>query len=300
MKKCIRPYSLALVVLGACSSSSSLYGVGSSAAGAAAPSVAASQVGSEADGAFHANAQGHFIADADARRAFEYAFSATGESDEAALQSQAAAMIDAQLQSGARGEAHAVLHAYEAYRAAAQVTSAPTSLSDRLAAVAALRAKYFDEVTRKGLFGEDEQRAQITLAEQKVRADAALSARDKGAQLGALDAQLPAGDVAVRGAALLPVQAQRAEAALRAAGDSTDAVHTQRVQSFGEAGALRLANLDASRANFAATMGSLRALRQALTAQGSAARDVSDALEQAISAGVPMLEQAHARALLAQ
>ena len=295
----MKKYSL-FFLIAACSGAGGLHGVGT-ATPAPALAVAESQRDTLADGAFHADASGHFVADTEARRALEYVFAAAGESDEATLQQRAGAAIAAQLQSPAREEAYAVLQDFVAYRAAAShLKSGGTSLADRVSAVSALRQQFFDAKTRAGFFADDEQRAQIAIAEQFVRTGTTLSAEDKGAQLAALDAQLPAGDVAVRTTALLPVQILRAEASVRAAGDSTDVVHAQRVQAFGEAGAARLAKLDATRANFAAIMSSLRTLRNELAARGSASRDVASTLDAAITAQVPTLEQAHARALLAQ
>ena len=300
--------ALWFLLLGACSGQAALQTVDRTATNPV--RVAASQDGTVADGVLRADARGHFVADVEARRALEYMFSATGERDEATLQAQAGAAIDAQLQGRAREEARAMLSSYVGYRAAAQTQSPPHALSERVAVITSLRAQYFDASTRQGFFADDEQRVQIGIAAQSVRSDASLSNTDRVARLGALDARLPAGDIAVRDAALQPVQSLRAEAALRLHGDSTDAVHAQRVQTLGEEGAARLAALDGAHANFNAIVASLRALRERLAASGGAAsggaasggaaRDVAATLEQAIVATVPVLEQAHARALLAQ
>jgi lipase chaperone LimK len=289
-----------LVFLAGCSSSGALH-ASAPAATAGAMVAEKSQVGAAPDGAFHADAQGHFLPDADARRAFDWVLAASGEAADAALETRLNAAIAAQLHAPADAEARSVLQSYLAYRAAgAQLPHGTATASARIAAISALRQQFFDAKTHQGLFGDEEQRATVAIAEQAVHANGALADADKSAQLAALDAQLPAGDVAARTAAQHPLQIFQNEATLRANGDGDDSVYAQRLQAFGSDGAARLAALDAEQASFAATVAALRSMRDQMNEDGRSAQAVATALTQAVAAQVPALEQAHATALLAQ
>src|SRR4030095_1228876 len=84
------------------------------------PSRPASLRGTSVDGGLAADAAGHFVPTPDARRFFEYFFTASGEEPEATIVARIRAAIDRRLAPDAAREAERLLERYLDYRARAR------------------------------------------------------------------------------------------------------------------------------------------------------------------------------------
>ncbi|HSQ00479.1 MAG TPA: lipase secretion chaperone [Candidatus Dormibacteraeota bacterium] len=242
------------------------------AAGAVAPRLwerPASLDGTEADGAFAADAAGNLIVSPELRRAFEYWFAASGEESDARIQARIAAEIRTRLDDPAQAAALALLARFVEYRerGRALATSEPADvdLAARAAAVRDLRRAVFG-ADAEALFSDEEALVAFALAERRVASDPTLSDSERAEQLAKLLADAREPIRAARAAATAPMQLARDEAVLRAEGGSADDVQRLREERVGAEAAQRLAALDDARAAWRERVASYRAARAAIDA----------------------------------
>jgi lipase chaperone LimK len=259
---------------------------------------AASLSGSVMDGALTLGAGGHYVPDVRSRQLFDWALSATGEVREDILEQRLTDYVRASLVPPAQAEALDVLGRYLNYRRAGSQLLPASDAATRLQEVIALRAQFFTPSEHQALFGAEEARAQVAVAQMVVAGSQATDS-DKSAAAARIAANLPPAAKQAQDAARAPVLAFQQEAAMRAAGASADSIDAFRRQTFGDDAADRLKALDADNAAFAQTLTALQGERATLLQQGASASELQAWLAKAVQQ-VPQRDQRRMQALLSR
>lgn len=232
------------------------------------PPLPESLAGTEPDGELTLDAQGRFVADAGARAFFDYFLAAAGEQPLTALRARIVAAIEARLPPAAAADAIAALDAYLDYRRRArhlvESGDVPDDLGERLALLQRVRRETLGPALADAFFGLEEQTIAADLARREILARRDLDAAERERLLHENEQSLPEAVRAARAETLLPFRLRDDEAALRAAGGSTDEVRALREQTVGAEAAARLEELDREEAQWQARLDAYRAERAAI------------------------------------
>ncbi len=259
---------------------------------------AASLSGSVMDGALTLGSGGHYVADLHSRQLFDWALSATGEVRQDILEQRLTDYVRASLVPPAQAEALDVLGRYLNYRRAGSTLLPASDAATRLQEIIALRDQFFTPSVHQALFGDEEARAQVAIAQMAVAGSQATDS-DKATASARIAAHLPVAAKKAQDAAHAPVTAYQQEAAMRSAGSSADAIDAFRRQTFGDDAAERLRALDADNAVFAQTLTTLQGERATLLRQGASASELQAWTAKAV-AQVPVRDQRRMQALLSR
>lgn len=240
--------------------------------------------GTDVDGGLVIDAEGHFVVTRDAIEMFDYFFVASGEESDEAIVRRIRAEIERRLPPGEREAALALLARYLAYREAAAAlardgsTRSPAEAFER---VVELRHEIFGE-DADVLFGDEEARVRISLAQREIARDSSLTEAERQALIEALYAELPEEQRLARERAIAPARLRASEAALREAGAGDADIRAHRTELFGEEAADRLAALDRERAAWDARLEEYRRARDAVLADPSLGPQQRDAAVRAL------------------
>ncbi len=154
--------------------------------------------GTDVDGVFQIDANGHLIITDDIRRIFDYFLAATGEEPLSTSIERLQAYIASQLESPARERALALLTQYLDYKtqvATLEQNQAPLSSLDALRqrelSVQALRAGIFGQEAHLAFFGQEEGFNLFTLQRLAIQNNPNLDSEAKAAAIDQLRASLP-------------------------------------------------------------------------------------------------------------
>ncbi|MDG2307546.1 MAG: lipase secretion chaperone [Candidatus Binatia bacterium] len=239
--------------------------------------------GTDVDGGFVVDASGRFVVTPDALDLFEYFFVARGEESDQEIVERVASEIDRRLDPPASDAALALLDRYLDYRHQAEALAAGTdpgrSPAETFEAVVELRRSVFG-ADADLLFGRDEARTRMALAQREIAADPALETGERAALIEALYAELPERERAARERATAPARLLRKEANLHSLGAEPADLDEHRREAFGDAAAARLAELDRTRAAWNERVSVYQDERDALLAAPRLSeRERSDALQ---------------------
>ena len=230
----------------------------------------ASLEGTDPDGALRVDADGDLIVEPAVLRFFDYFLSATGEESQATIHARIVAAIRERVHGGAEARALGLLESYLGYREAARGIRAANDAGGRLAELRRQRRAHFSHADADALFGSQEAVDAVAVEKQRIGNDASLSAAERARRLTELDGELPAAERAARAASMRPHLQREDEEAMRAKGATDEEIQRRRVETVGEAAALRLQALDRARADWAGRLQRFQEARDAI------ARDVPD------------------------
>jgi lipase chaperone LimK len=223
---------------------------------AATGQVPRSLQGTSSPGGFTFDAAGRFVADPQARRLFDYFFSASGEEGDNVIRGRI-------LLHGIRGGASAdgvaqlavVLDRYIAFRSAARSAARSSSEEPRDPREAVRRSRDLQVAVlgadlQRALFGDDEYAIGLDVERSAVLADASLSQEERRRRIDGIDARLPPDVQLARRDAEAPTLLHARVDALRSSGGSDADVRELRRETYGAEAAARLAALDEVRARW--------------------------------------------------
>lgn len=186
------------------------------------------------------------------RRLFDYYLSALGEKDLPAIIRQIQTELDRRLSATQSRKAQHLLELYLQFKRAlvdlqarpALAGSGVTAIRQRMQAQQNLRTQYFTPAEVEGLFGFEDRMDSDAVARLEISENPRLNARQKQAQLAALDAAMPAPLRAERETSQIVMRVEQRAAALRERGASDDEIYRMRAQALDAGAASRLADLD--------------------------------------------------------
>ena len=267
----------------------------------------ASLAGTAVDGGFTIDGAGHFVPDSNARRVFDYFFSAGGEESQEVLRGRILLhAVNSGLTDRAIAEIAAVLDRYIADQAAARASLAsekPGSgdLGARVAEMRALQRAVLGPALAKAFYGDDDALADVDMQRLAILRNAAMTPDERRRALVAIDAQLPPELLDARKRATAPTALHLRVEALRAAGGSTADIAALRRSEYGAEAAERLAMLDTVRAKWDQRLKAYRSDLQRIAARSEpnseAYRRARDALRERHFSGADL---ARVRALDAE
>jgi|GEM_PF-1964238 len=227
------------------------------------------------------DANGNFVATADALDMFEYFFSATGEETAEQIIARIRAEIGKRLRPPADAQASAFFERYLSYRERGMAMGGGGTEGADLRAgfekLKSLRREIFGEETATALFGEEEAQADISIRQREVAADPDLSDEEKAARIEALYNELPEPLRKAHEQTMAVVNLRRDEARLREQGGDDAAIRALRVERFGEDAADRLEALDREDAAWNARLQNFNTERARILANGSLSAAAKDA-----------------------
>jgi lipase chaperone LimK len=218
----------------------------------AVPPFAPSLQGTRPDGAVQVAPDDSVVVDDQLIALFDYYFSTVGEKSPEQVRAEIERELDRTLRPAAAAAAKRVLARYFAYKQALAALEAgkglagpdAASLQRRLAALAAIRARFFSKGETAAIFGREDAANNEALARLRIREDPSLTPQQKQERLAALDASLPPALREAREAPLKIGRMQEAAERMRAAGAGDDAIFRMRADAFGADAAGRLADVD--------------------------------------------------------
>jgi lipase chaperone LimK len=238
----------------------------------AAPQMTASLRGTEVDGAFQVDEAGNLVITPDIRRIFDYFLSTIGEESLEQSLARLRAYIDAQLPEPARSQAHTLFNQYLQYKQEliALEIDLPQSadlsaLTQREAAVKALRERIFTAEAVEAFFGTEQRYNDFTLQRLAVLHDQSLSEEEKTARVQQLRDALPE-DLQEQAVTRLQAELRQQTQALQANGGSAADIRRLRQQTVGVEATERLEQLDGKRAQWQQRLSSFQTQRQAINA----------------------------------
>lgn len=212
--------------------------------------------GTSAPGNFTIDAAGRFVPDLQARRLFDYFFSASGEEDDRVIRGRILLhALGGGLSEVAVAEIAGVLDKYIAYRAAAksQATTDPAGKDDpRVSAerIRNLQLTMLGPDLQKAFFGEDMAAFDLDMQRLAILRDTSIGEDERKRRLAALDAGLPADVRDARAAATAPAALHQRVETLRASGGSETEIANARREAYGPDATARLEALDRERARW--------------------------------------------------
>lgn len=228
--------------------------------------------GTTPPGAFTIDASGHFVPDLQARRLFDYFFSASGEEGDRVIRGR----ILLHALSGGATEAAVkeiadVLDRYMAYRdaAKAQAASGASGSGDVRDAVDRsrnLQLTMLGPELQKAFFGEDSAAYDLDLQRSAILRDRTIGEGERQRRLAELDARLPSDVREARAEAAAPTKLHQRVEALRASGGSETEVAEARRAAYGPDATARLEALDRERARWSERYSAYSRERDALRA----------------------------------
>lgn len=224
--------------------------------------------GTEIAGGLGADADGHLILGRGILELFDYFLSAVGEEPLSVIRARIVAEIDKRLPPTAAREAIALLDKYFEYRERARLLYAEDRFSDdlstRLEQLRTLRREVFGEDIAEVLFGEEEARDYVALAQREVMRDQSLSEEERWRKWEELERQLPEPVRKAREETMKPVRFFREQEKLREAGASPSEIRALRERYWGPEAADRLEALDREEAEWRRRVDDYRAARTAI------------------------------------
>jgi lipase chaperone LimK len=220
--------------------------------------------GTDVDGGLSLDDDGLFFADTDALALFDYFLTALGEESYEDVVARITAEIHSRLLEPAASGAVAFLTQYLEYRTRAAEFETPGSLSAGLDRLSALRREMFGTDVAARLFGDEELRARVTIAQRDIAADPELSESEKTRLLEEEFAKLPAALLESQQRATAHLDLARTESSMREDGASGEDIAAMREQRFGREAAERLRRLDVRRAEWDGRVDEYRLLRESI------------------------------------
>jgi lipase chaperone LimK len=235
--------------------------------------------GTRPDGAVRVAPDDSVVVDEQLIALFDYYLSTIGEHSPDQVRAQIERELDRSLRPAAAAAAKRVLLRYFGYKQAlAALEAGPelagpdaTSLQRRLAALAALRARFFSQREVAAIFGREDAANADALARLRIREDRSLTPQQKAERLAALDASLPPALRESREAPLRIGRMQEAVERMRAAGADDDAIFRMRAEAFGADAAGRLAEVDREEAGWKQRIAAYLAQRRRLNDEAAVA-----------------------------
>lgn len=247
----------------------------------------ASLRGTEVDGGFEIDQDGHLVVTRRTRNLFDYFLSTLGEESLGAIVARLRAYIDHHLEAPARGEAHALLEGYLAYLSDLEsISEGPAfngeqldvaAMRARLDQLSALRAQHLPRTAVEAFFANENAYDRYVLDRQALMQDDALTQAQRRERLTMLEQQLPPGlreSLAVAGQHLDLVSATE-DCRQRDCPDSE--LRALREQIVGAEAADRLEALDREEAEWEQRLGNWLQQRQALLSDTSLAEQDREA-----------------------
>ena len=244
-----------------------------------AAAFAPSLQGTRPDGAVRVAPDDSVVVDEQLIGLFDYYLSTVGEKSLDQVRAQIERELDRTLQPPAAAAAKRVLARYFAYKQALGALEAKqglagrdaASLQRRLAALATLRARFFNRQEIAAFFGREDAANQEALARLRIREDVSLTPQQKQERLAALEASLPRAERAAREAPLKIGRVQEEAERMRAAGADDDAIFRMRAEAFGADAAGRLAEVDREEAAWKQRIDAYLAQRRGLQDEAAVA-----------------------------
>lgn len=213
----------------------------------------ASLAGTMVDGSITLDVAGHFVADKNALRLFEYFFSADGEESQDVLRGRILLhALRTGLSEAATAEVAAVLDRYLTYRDAARATlvSGKTGVGDLGSSVSEMRAlqlRLLGPDLARAFYGDDTRLADIGMRRLAVLRNVALNQAQRRRALDTIDAELPQEVRDARQASIAPSALHQRVEAVRGSGGTSEEIAALRRAEYGADAAERLGALDRSR-----------------------------------------------------
>ncbi|MCU1716108.1 lipase secretion chaperone [Pseudomonas sp. 5P_3.1_Bac2] len=237
-----------------------------------APQMTTSLRGTEVDGVFYVDEAGNLLITPDIRRIFDYFLSTIGEEPLEQSIARLRGYIDAQLQEPARSQAHTLFNQYLQYKQEliALEIDLPQStdlsgLTQREAAVKALRERIFSAEAVEAFFGTEQRYNEFTLQRLAILHDQSLSDDEKTARVQQLRDALPE-ELQEQALTRLQVELRQQTQALQANGGSAEDIRRLRQQTVGVEATERLEQLDGKRSQWQQRLTSFQEQRQKITA----------------------------------
>lgn len=244
-----------------------------------AAAFAPSLQGTRPDGAVRVAPDDSVVVDEQLIGLFDYYLSTVGEKSPDQVRAQIERELDRTLRPPAAAAAKRVLARYFAYKQALGALEArqglagmdAASLQRRLAALATLRARFFNRQEIAAVFGREDAANQEALARLRIREDVTLTPQQKQERLAALEASLSPAERAAREAPLKIGRMQEEVERMRAAGADDDAIFRMRAEAFGADAAGRLAEVDREEAAWKQRIAAYLAQRRGLQDEAAVA-----------------------------
>ncbi len=239
------------------------------------PDLPDSLKGTDVDGGFRVDSQGHLLVDKSVKRFFDYFLGTVGERSLEALEHMMEEMISQSLGEPAKSEALAILKSYLQYKQAVADLQAELGdinpltanahhlgdLEDRLARLKALRQSYLGVQVAEAFYGEQEVVDQYTLKKLTVLNDPSLSNVEKENKLLELAQSLPESIRQARHQDSRREQLADQIQELRQSGASEGEIFAARAAVMGTEKAERFATLDQARKDFQNRLAAYRSER---------------------------------------
>lgn len=160
-----------------------------------------SLAGTEVDGSFEVDANGHLRVTRGIRQTFDYFLSTIGEESISTIMARIKAYIRHRLKDPAAGEAERLLASYAAYKQA--LTTLPTiqpqadgglnldAIQQQMTQVQSLRTQYLSQEVIEAFFGDEDVYDRYTVSRLQVLQNKGLSDKQRAQQLAMLQQQLP-------------------------------------------------------------------------------------------------------------
>ena len=237
-------------------------------------SLGAWKVGSSADAAGP-------LALGELRRMFDYYLSAVGEKSIAEITQEINAEIERSLAPANVPKAKRILGLYlEFKRELLDLERRPgmggqgvQAIRNRLLAMQALRARYFNAEETQAMFGFEDAYDMDAVSRLEISQDPSLTDKQKQDKLAALDATMPPELLREREAPRVIIRVEEEVAKMRAKGATDDEVYRLRAKEFDAPAADRLAELDRDEAQWKQRIAQYLAARSQLLASPATAAD---------------------------
>ncbi|MBB6245434.1 lipase secretion chaperone [Rhodanobacter sp. A1T4] len=228
--------------------------------------------GTEPDGGVSVGFGGHLKPDMGLRRLFDYYLVLIGETDLSGIRTLLHDdLLRRQLDAPLIDEVMASFDRYTLYQQAAVALASQTGLSldQQLAQITALRRQMLGDDVAEAFFGDEQRQQRQTLQHLAIQSDPSLSPAEKAQRLQALDAALPAAEQEALAQTSLGNTVQNQTDAFDAAQTDAGTRYAERAQTWGDAAADRLQQLDQSRAQWQARLNTYAQQSQAIQADTS-------------------------------
>jgi lipase chaperone LimK len=253
----------------------------------------ASLNGTEIDGGFRVDEQGHLIVDKSIKRLMDYFLGTVGEMTIEEIVANLETLVQGALPEPARSEALTILRNYIDYKQGlfqleqeigeVDLMSLQSGelggMSERLRLIRETRVSFLGEEVTQAFFAEEEAVDQYTLKKLMIRNDASLNETEKQAQLEQAAALLPTRVREARAGTQKHEQLSVAENRLKNEGATAEQIYAQRAQIVGDAAAQSLAKLDAEREEFRQRLRQYRLEKKTLDETAMQGSDKAESLQ---------------------
>lgn len=250
--------------------------------------------GTDVDGGFRVDDQGHLIVDKSIKRFMDYFLGTVGELSIEQIVANLEALVQGGLEEPARTEAMTILRNYIDYKQALYqleqdigevnvMTLQPDqlgSMGERLRQMRETRLSFLGEDVTQAFYGEEEAVDQYTLKKLLIVNDETLSEEDKRARLQQAESLLPPHIKEQRAATQLHAQLSETESRLKSEGATPEQLYAARAEMVGDEAAVRLAELDTEREDFRRRLRLYRVEKASLDATAMAQSDKAASLAQ--------------------